>query len=233
MAPFKALLIEGTSGVGKSTLIDALIRRHVANSPPRKIRSFIHLAQSHTYGPLAILENLGTLTVAENLNHLGRIASLMEWLSISVQEHTKPWCFVVVDTLHLTQCVRPGVVEWNDVAPVDNRLAALGCKLVSLHASAQDLWRRGILPRRNEQFLLEYARKFGQTEEEIHAYFVREQEILADLYSRSVMPKLHVDNDGAVESVLEEIYEFWLEDAAASPRGMANQKATLFNNDPL
>ena len=28
-SPFKALVVEGTSGVGKSTLIDALIRRHV------------------------------------------------------------------------------------------------------------------------------------------------------------------------------------------------------------
>ena len=233
MAPFKALLIEGTSGVGKSTLIDALIRRHVANSAPRKIRSFIHLAQSHTYGPLAIPENLGTLTVAENLNHLHRIVSLMEWLSITVQERTKPWCFVIVDTLHLTQCVRPGVVEWKDVAPVDNRLAALGCKLVSLHASAKYLWQRGIVPRRNEQFLREYARKFGQTEEEIHAYFVREQEILADLFSKSVMPKLRVDNDGTVESVLEEVYQFWLEDAAPTSLGMADQKAALFENDPL
>jgi GTPase SAR1 family protein len=53
MTPFKALLIEGTSGVGKSTLIDALIRRHVNSSTQRKIRSLIHLAQSHTYGPLA------------------------------------------------------------------------------------------------------------------------------------------------------------------------------------
>jgi putative ribosome biogenesis GTPase RsgA len=36
MAPFKALLVKGTSGVGKSTLIDALIRRNV--SIPRQER---------------------------------------------------------------------------------------------------------------------------------------------------------------------------------------------------
>jgi predicted GTPase len=53
MIPFQALLIEGTSGIGKSALIDALIRRHVTTAAPRKIRGLVHLAQSHTYGPLA------------------------------------------------------------------------------------------------------------------------------------------------------------------------------------
>src|SRR5271163_1393730 len=112
MKPFKALLVEGTSGVGKSTLIDALIRRHVNSSKPRKIRSMVHLAQSHTYGPLALLEDR-TLTVDANLQHLDRIGGLLQWLHENVQEHTRPWCFVLLDTLHLTHCVRPGVVQWS------------------------------------------------------------------------------------------------------------------------
>lgn len=232
MAPFKALLIEGTSGVGKSTLIDALLRRHVATSAPRKLRSVIHLAQSHTYGPLAIPEDRGTLTVAENLQHLDRIVSLMEWLSVSVQEHKQPWCFVIADTLHLTQCVRPGIVQWTDVAPIDHRLAALGCRLVMLRASSKNLWQRGIEPRKNEQFLLQYAKKFGQTHEEIHAHFVREQETLADLFSRSVMPKLMLVNDEAVDNMPDEVYQFWLEDAGRSRAGTSASEAELFSGHP-
>jgi len=107
--PFKALLVEGTSGVGKSTLIDALIRRHVSAAQPRKIRSLVHLAQSHTYGPLAVAEDQGTLTADENARHLERIVSHLEWLHASVQEHARPWCFVIIDALHLTHCMRPGV----------------------------------------------------------------------------------------------------------------------------
>ena len=234
MAPFKALLIEGTSGVGKSTLIDALLRRHVAASGPRKIRTVIHLAQSHTYGPLAIAEDRGTLSIAENLQHLDRIVSLMEWLSTSVQEHKRPWCFVIIDTLHLTQCVRPGTLQWSDVVSVDNRMAMLGCKLVSLRASSEHLWQRGIEPRKNEPFLLNYAKKFGQTNEEIHAYFVREQEILADLFSRSFMRKLLVANDAPVENNLEEIYQFWLADPAVAPlSGPYARETAVFNKHPL
>jgi thymidylate kinase len=211
MTPFKAMLIEGTSGVGKSTLIDALIRRHVNSSAPRKIRSPVHLAQSHTYGPLALREDQGALTVEANQRHDGRIVSMIEWLHKSVQEHTKPWCFVLIDTLHLTHCVRPGVVRWNDVEQFDRRLAAVDCKLLFLHATPATIWDRGIVPRMGEQFIQEYARKFGKSHEEIHQHFVREQETLQDSFSRSTMPKLLLQSDG--DNILDEASRFWTEDS--------------------
>jgi thymidylate kinase len=231
-APFKALLVEGTSGVGKSTLIDALIRRHVTSTAPRKIRSLVHLAQSHTYGPLATPEDHGTLTVTDNLRHLDRIVAWMEWLHASVQEHVQPRCFVIVDTFHLTHCVRPGVVKWADVASVDARLAAMRCKLLSLRASPETIWKRGIASRTDQQFLLEYATKFGQTHEEIHDYFVREQETLVNLFSQSGMPKLLVQNDGAVESVLDEAYRFWMEESPEdAPRVEGAPQTTAAKTD--
>lgn len=212
MKPFKALLVEGTSGVGKSTLIDALIRRHVGSALPRKIRSVVHLAQSHTYGPLAGPEDRGTLTADANLQHLDRIGRMLQWLHESVQEHSRPWCFVVVDTLHLTHCVRPGVVKWSDVESFDRQLASLGCKLVFLQADPQTIWNRGIGPRVAEQFIQEYAKKFGRTHEEIHRYFVREQEILLSLFTRSVMPKLLIKNDASPGDGLEQTFRFWNDD---------------------
>jgi predicted ATPase len=72
MTPFKGLIVEGTSGVGKSTLIDALLRHHATVAEPRRMRSIMHLAQSHIYGPLAWGEDDGTLTIAENQRHLER-----------------------------------------------------------------------------------------------------------------------------------------------------------------
>ncbi len=212
MAPLKALLVEGTSGVGKSTLIDALIRRLVSNSPPRKIRTLIHLARSRTYGPPAVPEDHGTLTTAENLQHLDRMFATLEWLYASVQEHARPWCLVIIDTLHLTHCVRLGVLRWTDVTSHDRRLGALGCKLLLLQASSQNLWARGIEPRMDQQFLLDYAKKFGGNLQETHAYFVREQERLADSFSQSIMPKLALQNDGPTDSAVEAAYRYWMLD---------------------
>jgi hypothetical protein len=215
---FKGLLVEGTSGVGKSTLIDALIRRHAQSALPRKIRTLMHLAQSHTYGPLARPENAGTLTVAENQQHLERIVGTIEWLRRCVQEeqHNRPWCFVVLDTLHLTHCVRPGIVAWSDVAVVDRRLAGLGFKLLFLQAAPEAIYDRGITPRIDQQFIIEYAQKFGCTHQEIHQYFVREQSALAQLFEQSAMPKLRLQNDRAVDSSVEEAYRFWTEDLQAN-----------------
>ena len=212
MRAFNALLVEGTSGVGKSTLIDALSRRHVNSAKPRKIRTLVHLAQSHTYGPLAVPEDHGTLTVGENLRHLERIVGNMEWLHASVQEHTRSWCFMLIDTLHLTHCFRPGVVKWSDVEPLDGRLAELGCKLLLLHTSPRAIWDRGIVPRMNEQFIQRYARKFGRTHNEIHEYFVREQEMLAKLFSQSRIPKLLLENDGNADEIVNAAHKFWTED---------------------
>jgi hypothetical protein len=207
-SPFKALLVEGTSGVGKSTLIDALIRTHTATAAPRKIRSLIHLAQSHTYGPLAVPEDNGMLTVDDNLRHLERIVGTLEWLHACVQEHTPPWCFVLIDTLHLTHCMRPGVLKWADVEIFDRRLAALGCKLAFLQISEGALWQRGIAPRANEQFM-QYATKFGGSPKEIHRYFVSEQQALVQLFEQSVMPKLLLNNDLPPETATSALQAFW------------------------
>ncbi|MGH9900796.1 MAG: hypothetical protein ACRD68_03050 [Pyrinomonadaceae bacterium] len=211
MVPFHALLVEGIPGVGKSTLIDALVRRHVNSADTRKIRPLVHLCQAHTYGPLAPAEDAGILTLNDNLRHLEHVVSTIEWLRGSVRNHARPSCFVLIDTLHLTHCLRPGVLTWPDAAAFDRRLAAAGCGLLLLRASAAVVRERSIEARADWPFLREYAAKFGRTREELHGYFIHEQEQFTHMFRRSAMPKLLIENDGAVESITDEAYEFWRE----------------------
>jgi len=207
--PFSALLVEGIPGIGKSTLIDALVRRHVNSAGARQLRTVVHLCQAHTIGPLAAAEVAGTLTRDDNFSHLERVVGTVEWLHGSVRDHTRASCFVLIDTLHLTHCLRPGVLAWRDVADFDRRLAATGCRLLVLRASAEVVWERSIKAREDWPFLTEYAVKFGRTHEELHEYWLGEQRQFAEMCRQSAMRKLLMSNDGAVESITDGAYDCW------------------------
>jgi DNA polymerase III delta prime subunit len=206
------LLVEGVPGIGKSTLIDALTRRYVNEQPARKLRSLLHLTQAHTYGPLAVDEDRGTLTAAQNLAHLDRVASLLEWHVRALATELKPKFFAIIDTLHITHCHRPGVIAWRDVASCDQRLADLGVKLISLHAEPATIWERGVWPRREEPFVTGYAaRKWGPSLESIHAYFVDEQAKMQASIAQSHLPRLRLTVDGALDDYVDTAYRYWLD----------------------
>jgi hypothetical protein len=204
---FKALLVEGVPGIGKSTLIDALIRRHIGSAAPGRIRTFVHLSQTYTYGPLAPAEDAGTLTLADNLRLLEHIVGLLEWLHADL-DHSDKQSFVLIDSLHLTHCLRPGVLTWQDAVAVDRRLAAANCKLLLLRGTDETIWSRAIQSRARCQFL-EYARKFGRTDQELQAHFVAEQKRSDEMFEQSAMPKTSIQNDGVLQNVIDHAYEFW------------------------
>ena len=47
----RLLLVEGVPGVGKSTLLDALLRAYVQQHPTGRLRALLHLTQAYTLGP--------------------------------------------------------------------------------------------------------------------------------------------------------------------------------------
>jgi hypothetical protein len=203
---FHALLVEGVPGIGKSTLIDALIRRHVANAGVRKIRAFVHLPQTYTYGPLARGEDAGTLTLSDNLALLERIVRTIEWLQADL-EHSDMPCFILIDGLHLTHCLRPGVLTWQGAQEFDRRLAAC-CRLLLLTGAEPTIRSRLIDGRADSQFL-EYAAKFGDNSEKLLGHFLHEQRQFVQMYEQSTMPKLSLLNDGRLEDIVDVAFSFW------------------------
>jgi hypothetical protein len=205
---FHGLLVEGTTGVGKSTLIDRTIRRHMQTSASRKLRSLLHLAQTHTYGPLAPAEDRGTLSVADNRAHLERIVTMLEWLHAAHDYSSIP-SFAIIDTLHFTHCLRPGVVSWPDVEDFDRRLAAIGFKVLLLTGERETLRVRSIDARVGSQFLEDYARRFGNTKDEILDHFVGEQVEMDQLFMQTTMQVAHVSAAVDLDIASAAAFDFW------------------------
>ncbi|NTU47266.1 hypothetical protein HGA88_06575 [Candidatus Roizmanbacteria bacterium] len=205
----KILLVEGIAGIGKSTIIDLLIRKHIQEAEQRKIRTFLHLTQAHTYGPLAPDEDSNSLTRSANLLHLDKITSFLSWMAQSVEKEKILKFFCIIDTLHLTHCVRPGILDWKDVLPTDSLLAKLGTKLIFVKAQPKTILERTIELRKDNQFITHYGKRFGSNLEEIHQYFVGEQLKMARLFAASGLQKIELNAEKTAEENTDIVYDFW------------------------
>jgi hypothetical protein len=185
-----------------------LIRKYVEDN--RRLRSLLHLTQAHTYHPLSPDEPDSNPTPEQNLAHLEKILDLLNWMAATVSDEQRKIFFCAIDTLHLTHCLRPGVLGWADVSEFDRRLARLGCKLVFLRASGQTIRERTIWSRKDNEFITYYGRKYGDSLDRIHQYFVREQEQMLALVEQSAMEKLLLDCDESVFDKSEEVFNYWV-----------------------
>ncbi|HEX5725014.1 MAG TPA: hypothetical protein VFX98_06085 [Longimicrobiaceae bacterium] len=208
--PARLLLVEGVAGIGKSTVLDHLARRHLAEAEERRIRTLLHLTQAHTYGPLAPAEDAGTLTRAACTAHLERVVGWLEWLAASVRGERQVKCFVLVDTLHLTHCLRPGVVRWSEVEGFDRRLAAAGCRLLLLDGEDETVRERCVAARADTPFIRDYALgRFGGSEAELARHFVRERDAFRELFAASSLPGLRLAAEAPVEETAAAAFDFW------------------------
>lgn len=201
------LLVEGTCGTGKSTLIRALLTRHVTEE--ERPRTLVHLSQAHTYFPLASADLPQPPGKRQYREHVRRLLRLTD-LAGDPGLEPRRWftVFGLIDTLHLTHAFRPGVLSWAELGYVDQHLAGRGARMVFLRASPETLWERVIVGRGSPAFFA-YQRKFGGSAEEVHAYYVREQEEMEKLALRSKLRTLFLSAEALPGVLAGEAYGFW------------------------
>ncbi|TDW99830.1 P-loop NTPase family protein [Dinghuibacter silviterrae] len=199
------LLVEGTSGTGKSSLIRRLLDRHVLED--ERPRTLFHLSQAHTYFPLAS-PDLDTVPGKRACReHLRRLLRVIDISAPPLQPRRWFTVFGLIDTLHLTQAFRPGILSWAELSYIDQYLSGREVRMVFLKAAPETLWQRLIVDRgAAPEYLSHYQHRYGGTAEEVHAYYVREQSEMERLASRSRLSTLILDERQGME---EEVYRFW------------------------
>ena len=205
----KIILIEGIPGAGKTTLIKALLEKYI--SQEKRIDSLFHLSQAHTYKPVVSDEDNFYACKDDNLNHLTKIIDLLvQSISIGNNKRTNK-LFVIIDTLHITHCFRPGNISWNDVAAYDKLLADINCKLIFIKALPETIWERAILKRNkaDEFYLQKYQKRYGITLEEVHQYYMKEQDKMEKLIEQSSLSKMTLFSEDTLHTNANAAYEFW------------------------
>jgi hypothetical protein len=183
------LLLEGICGAGKTTLAGRLSRDACERGlPPLEV-----VPQSVTYGPLVPFEDAGTLDDRRNRDHLDRV---VDRLADRVQRGHR----LVVDSLHLTQLVRPGCLSAESFHTIDARLLELGARVVVLHISEQTFIDRVMEGRRNTGFA-RYIQKYGRSDTELVRHFMTEQAAILDAVTDSRLRSLQLDGACAPEAL--------------------------------
>lgn len=187
------LLVEGTCGMGKSTLLRGLLTKYVLGA--EKPRTLLHLTQAHTYFPLVSGD---PVSKRQHREHLRRILRMLDW-------DAQGLLYGLLDTLHLTHSFRPGTLSWSEMGYVDQNLARLGGQMVFIRARPETLWERIII-------LGHYPQKSGRSAEEVHEYYVREQAEMEKLARRSSLPTLFLEAEDSREDLLSKAYVFWMKE---------------------
>ncbi len=133
---------------------------------------------------------------------------MLEWLH-DAHDYSSIPSFSIVDTLHFTHCLRPGVVSWPDVEDFDRRLGAIGFKVLLLTGERETLRVRSIEARVGSQFLEDYARRFGNTNDEILDHFVSEQVKINQLSMLTNMRVAHVSAAVDLHTASAVAFDFW------------------------
>jgi hypothetical protein len=175
-----------------------------------RINTLLRLGQGHTYAPLRPDEVNSPLRAEDQLRTLARMYETLAFVSHPSGSPSGPPFICVVETLHLTLAVRPGLLSLQQILDYDAKLSSLGCRLIFIQVSPQTLWQRCIWERRKNGFITIYSRKYGGTLEEIFEYYVGEQQRMLELFERSRMRKLLIDGDTLPEAMSEKAYKFWV-----------------------
>ena len=209
----RGLLLEGISGTGKSTLLRALLESPRFRSGPDL--STIVLTEHQTQRILEKKERDTGLTVSDNLGLLTHHIAYLE--SLQNRLDTMDWCRTdavgmrvrfVLERFHLTHVYHYAHISWDMVRSIDRRLGDLSCGLCLITADEHVLSDR-IFNNRDPEWMA-YIERFGSSKSEILHHFLKQQDQILNLASKSILRTTVIDTGKKdVNEIVSEILDDW------------------------
>lgn len=210
------LILEGVSGSGKSTVLEATLRSE--SYLDRGYLSSVVLSEHHTQRVLEAKERSEGLNVEDNVallrQHLDVVHTMhsrlqrMQWGALGKLRHRA--CYAM-ERFHLTHVCHYEHMRWEYVKDIDEALSEIGCKLCLLRVDDGEIEERVVSLRRNQEWRA-YLGSRGPTGDHLVDYYVTQQEQLLDLCEASSMPCTTINTSRKeVDEVVADLSALWLE----------------------
>jgi len=207
------LILEGVCGTGKTSILRAILHSKAYLQKPY-LTSLV-LSEHQTQRVLESKERQGTLTLADNLalleQHVAYLEGLQKWLE------EMEWCDqnivamripYLIERFHFTHVGNYDFIHWEDVAPLDRRLAKCNCRLCLFTIDEATLEQR-VIHDRNPGWR-EYIRQFGATNAEIVRHYSEQQEEMVRLCRQSALESRLIDTSHrSLQDTVDEVLDFW------------------------
>jgi hypothetical protein len=202
---FKGVLLEGITGVGKSTLFHRLQRHKRVLA----YESRLFLSQSYTLRTAQTgKEQESLMGIVAMLEHLERQCASSEFGGRT--DGRGSFCYVF-EGFHyymaIDRCPFEGQAPL--IEAVENRLRHLGAQVILLHVSPESILQNCVKStlRHRGRGWREFLAQYGSNEHEIAGHFERRQERLLELAKKSQLPVHYLDSASQDWDSLESMIE--------------------------
>ena len=208
------IILEGIAGTGKTTALAKLLQHQAWVSRP--YLSSVVLSEHQTLRVLEPKQASGTLALPDSLHLLDTHLTYLQGLSAHLNETTwlerdrsaqkLPFIF---ERFHLSHAYHYDHVQWEDIAPIDARLAALHATIYLFTIEEADIQSRTIDDYTKSGWR-SYLDTLGPNNETIQRYFVRKQQYMLDLAAKSALPVIHLDSSHmTTDEIVQRIVATW------------------------
>ncbi len=190
------LIVEGSAAVGKTTLCSELVRLVTSQ---KRVPSFFNFRQNFTYHPLNPDHPDCPVSDEDIKHHLTKFLEQIRSLS-------RPPSYLLMESLHWTLTLRPGLDDKQWLREYEKDLLALGARIVLLIAD-ESTHRTQLKERSGSEFYTTYGQMYGNSEEEIIEYYLSEQNRFHKIADSTLLPVCILERTDP--DYVEKAFKFW------------------------